>query len=302
MSILVVGSLVFDTLHTPHGTADNILGGSATYITLAASHFEKPVRLVGIVGSDFNQHLPVFTSRKIDTEGLQIVEGGKTFRWGGKYHDDMNTRDSLYTELNVFAEFNPVIPSSYQETEFICLGNIDPILQRRVLEQVKKPKLIVCDTMDFWISGMLSELKDTLKLVDVLIINDSEARALSGERNLISAAKKIRAMGPKILVIKKGEHGALLFTDSSFFSAAAFPLESIFDPTGAGDTFAGGFVGYLSQCNDLSEMNLRKAVIYGSTLASFTVEKFGIERLAELTKKDVEARYNDFLRISHIAP
>lgn len=301
MSTLVVGSVAYDSLETPFGKAPRILGGSASYISLSASYFTKPIRLVGVVGNDFNtEDIELFKSKEIDLEGLQIDQTGKTFFWAGRYHFDLNTRDTLDTQLNVFANFNPIIPNSYQESDFVCLGNIEPGLQRKVLEQVKRPRLIICDTMNFWISGAKDSLLETLKLVDVLIINDSEARELSEQHNLIKAAETIRKMGPKILIIKKGEHGALLFTNGNLFSVPAYPIEDIFDPTGAGDTFLGGFVGWLDRSQDISDANLRRAVVFGSVMASFCVEKFGPERLTNLTDAEIYKRYNQFIELSEI--
>jgi len=301
MSTLVVGSVAYDSLETPFGTAPRILGGSASYISLSASYFTSPIRLVGVVGNDFNQDdIELFKSKNIDLEGLQMDHSGKTFFWAGRYHFDLNTRDTLDTQLNVFANFNPIIPASYQESDFLCLGNIEPGLQRQVLEQVKRPRLTICDTMNFWISGAKESLLETIKLVDVLIINDSEARELSENHNLIKAAETIRNMGPKILIIKKGEHGALLFTNDKMFSVPAFPIEDIFDPTGAGDTFLGGFVGWLDRSQDISDANLRRAVVFGSVMASFCVEKFGLERLKNLTDDEIYKRYNAFMELAHI--
>ena len=301
MSTLVVGSVAYDSLETPFGTAPRILGGSASYISLSASYFTSPIRLVGVVGNDFNQDdIELFKSKNIDLEGLQMDHSGKTFFWAGRYHFDLNTRDTLDTQLNVFANFNPIIPASYQESDFLCLGNIEPGLQRQVLEQVKRPRLTICDTMNFWISGAKESLLETIKLVDVLIINDSEARELSENHNLIKAAETIRKMGPKILIIKKGEHGALLFTNDKMFSVPAFPIEDIFDPTGAGDTFLGGFVGWLDRSQDISDANLRRAVVFGSVMASFCVEKFGPERLKNLTDEEIYKRYNAFMELAHI--
>ncbi|TNE73378.1 sugar kinase [bacterium] len=301
MSTLVVGSVAYDSLETPFGKAPRILGGSASYISLTASYFTSPVRLVGVVGNDFNpEDIELFKSKNIDLEGLQVDNSGKTFFWAGKYHFDMNSRDTLDTQLNVFEKFNPIIPNSYKESDFVCLGNIEPGLQRKVLDQVKRPRLVICDTMNFWISGAKDSLMETLKLVDVLIINDSEARELSGEHHLVRAADKIKTMGPKILIIKKGEHGALLFTETGLFSVPAFPVEDIFDPTGAGDTFLGGFVGWLDRSQDISDANLRRAVVFGSVMASYCVEKFGPERLKNLTDEEIYKRYNAFMELSNI--
>ena len=274
MGLLVVGSLALDTVATPFDKVEEALGGSATYISLAASYFAGPVYLVGIVGEDFpKKYVELLEAHDVDLEGLDIVPG-KTFRWSGKYHYDLNVRDTLLTELNVFEKFDPVIPEKFRKAQFICLGNIDPVLQIKVLDQMENPQFVVCDTMNYWIEGRREELLKLLKRVNVLIINDSEARLLADEPNLIKAAKMIRDMGPDILIVKKGEHGALLFTDGTIFSAPAYPMESIFDPTGAGDTFAGGFIGYLHRTGDLSAENMKCAVVYGSAMASFCVEKF----------------------------
>ncbi|NTV45505.1 MAG: sugar kinase [Chlorobiales bacterium] len=301
MSLLVVGSIAFDTIETPFGRSDDTLGGSSTYIALSASFFTDNTNLVGVVGSDFgDDHIRLLQSKNINTAGVQVVKSGKTFRWSGRYHYDMNMRDTLDTQLNVFADFDPVIPHQYQQAKYVCLGNIDPALQRKVLEQISRPKLVVCDTMNFWISGKLDELKKTLELVDVLIINDSEARELSGDPNLVRSARIIRKMGPKTVIIKKGEHGALLFTENGIFSAPAYPLEYIYDPTGAGDTFAGGFIGYIAKQDDISEITMRKGILYGSTMASFCVEKFGPDRLKDLTLLEVDDRYQSFLDLSRI--
>ncbi len=301
MSVLVVGSIAFDTIETPFGRSEDTLGGSSTYIALSANFFADNINLVGVVGSDFgDQNIRLLQSRDINIDGLQIVENGKTFRWAGKYHYDMNTRDTLDTQLNVLADFDPVIPHQYQQTKYVCLGNIDPVLQRKVLNQISRPKLTICDTMNFWIEGMLDELKKTLEEVDLLVVNDSEARELSGEPNLVKAARVIRSMGPKILIIKKGEHGALLFTDNGIFAAPAYPLESIYDPTGAGDTFAGGLIGYIAKKDDISELTLRKGILYGSAMASFCVEQFGPQRLLDLTHLEVEDRFQSFLDLSQI--
>ena len=300
MPILVVGTLALDTVETPFEKADRLVGGSASFITLAASYFAGPVRLVGVVGGDFpDEVVSMFREHSIDTEGMEVVEDGKTFHWHGKYHFDMNNRDTLATDLNVLAGFDPKIPASYKDSKYICLGNIDPMLQRRVLDQIDKPRLIICDTMNFWIESKYDDLMKTLKLVDVLIINDSEARELTEEFNLIKAGKKIISYGPRLAIVKKGEHGALLFTKDAVFSAPAYPMENVFDPTGAGDTFAGGFIGWLAKTDDLSNENLRRAVIYGSVMASFTVEKLGIERLRDLTWKQIQDRFLEFKRLAH---
>ena len=299
MSLLVVGSLALDTVETPFGRVENAVGGSATYISIAASYFIRPIRLVGVVGSDFpKEAITLLEDHDIDLEGLQVIQGGKTFRWGGRYHFDMNARDTLFTELNVFEKFNPVIPPSYQKTTYVCLGNIDPVLQRRVLEQIEKPKLVVGDTMNFWIKGKNKELLETLKMIDVFILNESEARQITSEPNLVKAGKRILRLGPKIVIIKKGEHGALLITEQTIFSAPAYPLETIYDPTGAGDTFAGGFIGWIAKTDDLSEANFKRAVVYASALASFCVEKFGIDRFKDLTTLEIHDRFREFREIS----
>lgn len=299
VSVLVVGSLALDTIETPFGKVENKLGGSATYITAAASYFVKPIRLVGVVGGDFpKQAITFLEERDVDLEGLQVIEEGKTFRWSGRYHYDLNERDTLSTDLNVFEKFDPIIPEKYRKSRCVCLGNIDPVLQRKVLDQIEKPRVVICDTMNYWITRKNKELRETLKMIDVLILNDSEARLLSKEPNLIKAAKVIRGMGPRIVIIKKGEHGALLITEQIVFSAPAYPMENIFDPTGAGDAFAGGFVGWLARTDDISEENLKRAVIYGSTMASFSVEKFGVDGLADLTYLQIQDRFRSFRELS----
>ena len=301
MSLLIVGSLAFDDIETPFGSSMNTLGGSSTYIALSASYFTDKIQMVGVVGSDFEQqHFDLLHSRKIDTRGVREVETGKTFRWAGRYHYDMNTRDTLDTQLNVFADFDPEVPAEYRDAEFVCLGNIDPELQLRVLGQISKPKLVILDTMNFWIESKPEELKKTLAHVDVFILNDSEARLLSGDPNLVRSARIIRALGPKTVIIKKGEHGALLFTEDGIFAAPAFPLESIYDPTGAGDTFAGGFIGHLSRCKTITDMEMRRAVLYGSAMASFCVEKFGTEKIAAVDLLEIEDRFQSFRELSRI--
>ncbi|MBI2619896.1 MAG: bifunctional hydroxymethylpyrimidine kinase/phosphomethylpyrimidine kinase [Ignavibacteriales bacterium] len=298
MSLLVVGSVALDSVETPFGKVADALGGSAVYIGASASYFTAPIRMVAVVGGDFpKKHIEFLEDRTIDLDGLQVVQEGRTFRWGGRYHYDLNTRDSLYTELNVFEKFNPAIPDGYRKSAYVCLGNIHPSLQRRVLEQIAKPRLVIGDTMNYWIENTKEDLKKTLKVMDVLVVNDSEARLLTQEPNLIKAAKQIIAMGPKIVIIKKGEHGALLVTDDTIFSAPAYPLETIYDPTGAGDSFAGGFAGWLAKTDDLSPANLKRAVIYGSTLASFCVERFGVERLRDLTYLEIKDRYRSFMEL-----
>ncbi|MGA9116031.1 MAG: PfkB family carbohydrate kinase [Bacteroidota bacterium] len=300
MSVLVVGSLALDTIETPFGRVDNALGGSATYIAAAASYFARPIRLVGVVGGDFPETAVRFLeARGVDLEGLEVIREGKTFRWSGRYHYDLNVRDTLFTHLNVFELFDPKIPEKYRKSTCVCLGNIDPVLQRRVLDQIETPWVVVCDTMNYWIERKHAELLETLARIDILIVNDSEARLLSREPNLIKAARTIRGMGPKAVIIKKGEHGALLLTEQTVFSAPAYPMENIFDPTGAGDSFAGGFVGWLERTGDMSEENLKRAVIYGSTLASFCVEKFSLDGIAGLTFLEIQDRFRAFRELSH---
>ena len=297
MSLLVVGSVAFDAIETPFGKTDKILGGAATYISLASSYFNPKINLVGVVGSDFpTSDISMLQSHSINTDGLQIKENEKTFFWSGKYHNDMNTRDTLVTELNVLGSFDPIIPATYQDCEYLMLGNLAPAVQRTVIERLtKRPKLIVMDTMNFWMDIAMDDLKQTLALVDVLSINDEEARQLSGEYSLVKAARKIIAMGPKVLIIKKGEHGALLFNKDQVFFAPALPLEEVFDPTGAGDTFAGGFIGYIASTKDTSFENMKRAIIYGSAMASFCVEKFGTERIVGLSKKELDDRLQEFV-------
>ena len=300
MSLIVVGSMAFDAIETPFGKSDKIVGGAATYIAWCASYFTK-VNQISVVGGDFPQaELNELAARGVSFEGLQIKQDEKSFFWSGKYHLDMNSRDTLITELNVLADFKPVVPESYQDCEFLMLGNLDPIVQRSVIEQLKiKPKLIVLDTMNFWMDIMLDELKKTISMVDVLMVNDSEARQLSGDFSLVRAAGKIMEMGPKYVIIKKGEHGALLFHENSVFYAPALPLEEVFDPTGAGDTFAGGFIAHLAKTNDISFENMKTAIIVGSAMASFCVEKFGTERLREISKSDIQERLNQFVQLSN---
>ncbi|WP_353722591.1 PfkB family carbohydrate kinase [Dyadobacter sp. 676] len=300
MSLLTVGSVAFDALETPFGKTDKIIGGAATYITLAASYFTKQNNLVAVVGGDFpKEMIDLLEEHGVDTKGLEIVQDGKTFFWSGKYHEDMNTRDTLITELNVMEHFDPIIPDSYQGTEFLMLGNTVPVTQKLVIERLaKRPKLIMLDTMNLWMNIALEDLKSVLKLVDLLTINDEEARQLSGEYSLRKAAKKILAMGPKTLIIKKGEHGALLFQEDRIFFAPALPLEEVFDPTGAGDSFAGGFIGYLAATNDISFDNMKRAIIYGSAMASFCVEKFGTERLVNLSQQEINDRVQEFVKLA----
>ncbi len=299
MSILVVGTVAFDAIETPFGKTDKIVGGAATYICLSSSFFAKNLNLVSVVGEDFpSEAIQMLKNKSVDIDGLQIKKGEKTFFWSGKYHNDMNTRDTLDTQLNVLENFNPVVPEKYQESEFLMLGNLMPSVQKQVLSQMKKrPKLVVLDTMNFWMDLFMDDLKEALKEVDVLTINDEEARQLSGEYSLVKAAKLILAMGPKYLIIKKGEHGALLFNNEEVFFAPALPLEEVFDPTGAGDSFAGGFIGYLAKTNDISFENMKRAVINGSAMASFCVEKFGTQKLTEITQEDVNARINEFVKL-----
>ena len=294
--LLIVGTVAFDAIETPFGKTDKILGGAATYIGLSASFFNVDAAIVSVVGEDFPQeHLDLLSERNINIEGIEVVKGGKTFFWSGKYHNDMNSRDTLATELNVLADFNPVVPQAYQDASLVMLGNLHPIVQSSVLNQMTtQPKLVVLDTMNFWMDCALPELVEVIKRVDIITINDEEARQLSGEYSLVKAAAKIQTMGPKYVVIKKGEHGALIFHNKDVFFAPALPLEEVFDPTGAGDTFAGGFSGYLSQSEDFSFENMKNAIIHGSNLASFCVEKFGTERMVNLNKEDVYARLQQF--------
>lgn len=301
MSLLVVGSVAFDAIETPFGKTDKIVGGAATYISLCSSYFTKDVQLVGVVGEDFPQAaIDDFTKHGVDIEGLQIKKGEKSFFWSGRYHNDMNSRDTLITELNVLADFDPIIPEAYKNADYVMLGNLTPNIQKTVVERMaKRPKLIVMDTMNFWMEIAMDDLRETIKLVDVLTINDEEARQLSGEYSLVKAAAKILAMGPKFLIIKKGEHGALLFHAKEVFYAPALPLEEVFDPTGAGDTFAGGFIGYLAKTDDISFENMKRAIIYGSAMASFCVEKFGTERLMGLTEAEINERVGQFKKLSH---
>lgn len=297
MSLLVVGSVAFDAIETPFGKTDKIIGGAATYISLSASYFTKKTNLVAVVGGDFPKtDIELLQKHGVNTEGLQIKEGEKSFFWSGKYHNDMNTRDTLVTELNVLGTFDPVIPESYQNTDYLMLGNLAPSVQSTVIKRLRKrPKLVVMDTMNFWMEIAWDDLMKTISMVDVLSINDEEARQLSKEYSLVKAAKKIMAMGPKVLIIKKGEHGALLFNDKQVFFAPALPLEEVFDPTGAGDTFAGGFIGYLAKTGDISFENMKRALIYGSAMASFCVEKFGTESLIDLSANALEERVQDFV-------
>jgi sugar/nucleoside kinase (ribokinase family) len=299
LSVLVVGSLALDTIETPFGSVQDALGGSAVYISTAASYFFSPIRLVGVVGGDFPKGgLALLEEKNVDLEGLEIIPDGSTFRWSGRYHYDLNERDTLATDLNVFEAFEPKVPDKYRKSRIVCLGNIDPELQLRVLDQVENPRIVVCDTMNYWIERKNAELLETLKQINVLILNDSEARLLSREPNLIKAAKVIRGMGPEVVIIKKGEHGALLLTEKMVFAAPAYPMENIFDPTGAGDSFAGGLVGWLARTDDMSEENLKRSVIYGSTLASFCVEQFGVDGLRDLTYLQIQDRFRSFRELS----
>jgi sugar/nucleoside kinase (ribokinase family) len=294
--LLAVGTVAFDAIETPFGKTDKILGGSGTFVGLAASQFGVEIGVVSVVGGDFSDHyLEMMNTKGINTAGIEIIKEGKTFFWSGKYHNDMNSRDTLITELNVLENFNPVVPENFKDASIVMLGNLHPLTQVSVLDQMsKQPKLVVLDTMNFWMDIALNDLHDVLKRVDVVTINDEEARQLSGEYSLVNAAKKIHSMGPKYVVIKKGEHGALLFNEGKMFFAPALPLAEVFDPTGAGDTFAGGFCGYLAKTEDISFENMKNAIIYGSNLASFCVEKFGTERMEQLTKNEVKIRLQAF--------
>ena len=299
MSLLCVGTVAYDAIETPFGKTDKIVGGAATYISLAASYFVDKINLVSVIGDDFStEFLALMKKRGINQDGLQIKKGEKSFFWSGKYHYDMNTRDTLETQLNVLENFKPVIPESYQDCDFLMLGNLAPSVQLSVIEQLKKkPAIIALDTMNFWMNVALEDLKKVLKKVDILTVNDEEARQLSGEYSLVKAAKRIIEMGPKYLIVKKGEHGALLFDSEKMFFAPALPIEDVLDPTGAGDTFAGGFIGYLAQTKNLSFENLKRAIIIGSAMASFTVEKFGTERLIELNKEEIDNRVQLFVEL-----
>ena len=300
MSILVVGTMAYDAIKTPFGQTDKIIGGAATYIAYSASYFHKPINLVSIVGGDFDfQEMENLKQRGADVTGVEVKQDGKSFFWSGVYHMDMNTRDTLVTDLNVLLEFNPILPEAYKNSDYVLLGNIDPELQMKVVEQMSsKPKRVVLDTMNFWMDIALEKLMSVIAKVDVLTINDSEARQLSGEYSLVKAAKKILTFGPKYLIIKKGENGALLFHENDIFFAPALPLEEVFDPTGAGDTFAGGFIGYIAKTGDISFKNMKRAIIYGSAMASFCVEKFGTERLKELDIEDIHDRVEEFVSLS----
>jgi sugar/nucleoside kinase (ribokinase family) len=296
MSLITVGTMAFDAIETPFGKTDQIVGGSATYVAYAASNFVKPVQQISIVGFDFpTEEMDELKKRGVQLEGVKIITDKKSFFWSGRYHEDMNSRDTLVTDLNVLADFDPKVPDSYQGSEFLMLGNLMPSLQLSVIKQLKKrPKLIVLDTMNFWMESAMSDLEETLKHVDLLLVNDAEARQLSGQFSLVKAAKTILKMGPKYLIIKKGEHGALLFHGSEIFFAPALPLEDVFDPTGAGDTFAGGFIGHLAKTGDIGFENMKRGIIVGSAMASFCVEKFGPTRLKEITRQDIDNRLRQF--------
>src|SRR3954467_2343960 len=299
MALLVVGSMAFDKIETPFGISEKIVGGSATYVAYAASNFVKPIQQISIVGNDFPQEeLGNLQERGVQLDGVEVVKDKPSFFWSGRYHLDMNTRDTLVTDLNVLADFNPIVPESFQGTEFLMLGNLVPALQKSVIQQLRtRPKLIVLDTMNFWMETALADLHEVLTMVDVLLVNDSEARQLTGEFSLVKAARKIQSMGPKYLIIKKGEHGALLFHDKEVFFAPALPLEDVYDPTGAGDTFAGGFIGHLAKTKDISFENMKTAIIVGSAMASFCVEKFGTQRLTEISKEDIAERIQEFVQL-----
>lgn len=297
MSVLVVGTVAFDSIETPFGCAERILGGSASYFALGASFF-TPVRIVGVIGQDFPQeYLDLFIQRQVDLEGLKR-EKGNTFHWRGKYHEDINVRDTLELHLNVLAGFVPQLPERYREAEYVFLGNIDPAMQLEVLNQIRSMKLVVCDTMDHWIRESAGELRKVLKRIEMLVINDSEARLLSGYNNIVRAARAILNMGPKAVLIKRGEYGVLQFSDSSIFATPAYPLEEVFDPTGAGDSFAGGFLGQLARSGDTSQQGMRRAIVYGSVVASFTVEDFGVKRLTSASLSDIEERYQRFVQLT----
>ena len=298
--LLIVGTVAFDAIETPFGKTDKILGGAATYIGLSASHFGVESGIVSVVGGDFpKENLEMLNKKNIDTTGVEIIKEGKTFFWSGKYHNDLNFRDTLVTELNVLADFDPVVPDSFKDCDFLMLGNLHPAVQMSVINQIpNRPKLVVLDTMNFWMDNTLDELMDVIKKIDVITINDEEARQLSGEYSLVKAAQVIQKMGPKYVIIKKGEHGALLFNKGKVFFAPALPLEEVFDPTGAGDTFAGGFIGYLASTHDISFENMKRAVIYGSNLASFCVERFGTERMENLSHQEIQDRLQQFKELT----
>ena len=300
MSLIVVGSMAFDAIETPFGKSERIVGGAATYIAWSASNFTRPIKQISVVGGDFPmEEMKILEARGVAMEGVQVKENEKSFFWSGRYHLDMNTRDTLETQLNVLGTFKPVVPDSYQDCEFLMLGNLAPVVQLSVINQLKnKPKLVVLDTMNFWMDSAMSDLEKVLKKVDVLLVNDAEARQLSSQYSLVSAAKAIMAMGPQHLIIKKGEHGALLFNEDKVFFAPALPLEVVFDPTGAGDTFAGGFIGHIARTRDVSFDNMKSAIIVGSAMASFCVEKFGTTRLRELKREDIDNRIRSFKELT----
>lgn len=301
MSVLAVGTVAFDSIETPFGSVDRVLGGSATYITIAARYFCDDVRLVGVVGEDFPQtYMDTLRETGVDLEGLEIDRNGRTFAWAGRYHYNMNDRETLATHLNVLETFTPKIPERYRDSRIVCLGNLDPAIQLGVLRQIPNPEIVICDTMNFWIDNTPDQLFEILKKIDCLIVNDAEARQLAGMPNLVAAARLIREMGPQTLIIKKGEHGAILFKEDTIFVAPAFPLEVINDPTGAGDTFAGGFAGYLAKEERIDIDALKRAIVYGSAMASFSVERFGPERLLELTLEEIEQRVENFRELSAI--
>ena len=297
MSILVVGTVAFDSIETPFGSAERILGGSASYFALGASFF-APVRIVGIIGQDFPQeYLDLFSQRQIDLAGIKKASGD-TFHWRGRYHEDINVRDTLELHLNVLSGFVPGLPEHYRDAEYVFLGNIDPLMQLEVLNQIRRMRLVVCDTMDHWIRESLDDLRQVLKRIEMLVINDSEARLLSGQSNIVRAAREILKMGPKVVLVKRGEYGVLQFSDSSIFATPAYPLEEVFDPTGAGDSFAGGFLGQLARSGDLTQQGIRRAIVYGSVVASFTVEDFGVKRLASISLRNIEERYRSFAQLT----
>ena len=299
-NLLIVGTVAFDDIETPFGKSDKILGGAATFIGLSASHFQVDSGIISVVGGDFpKSYLEIFKERNIDISGLEIIEEGKTFFWRGKYDYNLNDRETLVTDLNVLGDFNPVVPESFMDCDFLMLGNLHPDVQMEVIRQIPvRPKLVVLDTMNFWMDNTLEQLKKVIEKIDVITINDEEARQLSGEYSLVKAAEKIHQMGPEFVVIKKGEHGALLFNNGEIFFAPALPLEEVFDPTGAGDTFAGGFIGYLASTQDISFENMKRAVIYGSNFASFCVEKFGVERMLELKPEEIRNRLKQFKQLT----
>ncbi len=301
MSLLAVGTVAIDTIETPQGKVDRVVGGAATYIAWGASYFTKDIRIVSIIGEDFPQsELELLKKRGVDTTGIHLVKGGKSFFWAGKYHQDLNTRDTLETQLNVLGDFDPVIPDEYKKSKYLMLGNLTPSVQKAVLDQMKtRPEIIAMDTMNFWMDTAMDELKEVISRVDLLTINDEEARQLSGEHSLAKAARAILRMGPRYLIIKKGEHGALLFDNNNVFFAPALPLYEVFDPTGAGDTFAGGMMGYLAGAGEIHFENLKRAIITGSAMASFCVEKFSIDRLKELSQEDIEDRLDEFVKLVH---